>query len=129
MSGQDHIGGADISGLAKTTQGNRKRKQLASSHLSKLPGKTKKVIAISFIAHQLLQIQGRSRDNTGEEYEKILNQPTSIKAKANMDQRRVQEDQEEETVGDNFLTTQHLAMHLESYSTTLNFTLETLSHH
>jgi len=32
-------------------------------------------------------------------------------------------------VGDNFLTTQHLAMFLDSHSTTLNFTLETLSQH
>jgi hypothetical protein len=46
-----------------------------------------------------------------------------------MEQRRAQEDREEETVGDNFLTTQHLAMRLDSHSATLNFTLETLSHH
>jgi hypothetical protein len=32
-------------------------------------------------------------------------------------------------VGDKFLTTQHLAMRLDSHSATLNFTLETLSNH
>jgi hypothetical protein len=33
-----------------------------------------------------------------------------------MDQRRIQEDREEEEVGDNFLTTQHLAMRLDAHS-------------
>jgi hypothetical protein len=46
-----------------------------------------------------------------------------------MDHRRTQEEQEEEMVGGNFLTTQHLAMCLDSHRATLNFTLETLSNH
>ena len=32
-------------------------------------------------------------------------------------------------MGDNFLTTQYLVMHLDSHNATLNFTLETLSNH
>jgi len=36
---------------------------------------------------------------------------------------------DEEMVDENFHTTQQLAMHLDSHSATLNFTLETLSSH
>jgi hypothetical protein len=46
-----------------------------------------------------------------------------------MDQRRIQEDRKEEEVGENFLTTQHLALRLDAHRTTMNFTLETLSQH
>jgi hypothetical protein len=51
------------------------------------------------------------------------------KVTVRMDHRRTQEEREEETVGDNFLTTQYLAMRLDSHNATLNFTLETLSNH
>jgi hypothetical protein len=46
-----------------------------------------------------------------------------------MDQRPGQENQEEEMVDDNFITTQHLALRLDSHGTTLSFTMETLSQH
>ena len=38
-------------------------------------------------------------------------------------------EREEEVVGDNFHTTQYLALRLDSHNATLNFTLETLSNH
>jgi hypothetical protein len=46
-----------------------------------------------------------------------------------MDQRPRQENWEEEMVDDNFITTQHLASRLDSHSTTLSFTMETMSQH
>jgi hypothetical protein len=46
-----------------------------------------------------------------------------------MDQRPGQENQKEEMVEDNFFTTQQLALRLDSHSSTLNFTMETLSQH
>jgi hypothetical protein len=104
---------------------------LVLNYLSNISGRIEEVSESSIRAQQHLQglIPGSSSGSAGAVYTKILNQFTSTSGIASMDQRRVQEDREEEMVDDNFLTTQHLAMRLDSHSTTLNFTLETLSQH
>jgi hypothetical protein len=62
-------------------------------------------------------------------YTKNLKKFTSVSGIARMEQRPGQDDREEEMVDDNFITTQHLAMRLDSHNTTLSFTMETLSQH
>jgi hypothetical protein len=113
------------------TQGDRKRTKLVLNCLGKISGRIEAVSESSIRAQQNLQGHrpGSSSGSTGAIYTKILKHSKSARGIASMEQRRGQDDREEEMVDDNFLTTQHLAMRLDAHSTTLNFTLETLSQH